>query len=67
MVLSHNNVTKGKWDGDPDRFQNLMGSKLDQDPSSDFCHEVPFSGILQTNVRELSQHVTLIGVKHDEL
>ena len=32
-------------DGDSDRSQNLMGSKLDQDPSSDFFHEDPTSSI----------------------
>ena len=27
-------------DGDPDLCQNLMGSKMDQDPLSDFFHEI---------------------------
>ena len=33
-------------EGDPDQSQNLMGSKLNQDPSSHFfCHGVPSSSI----------------------
>ena len=32
-------------DGDPGHPQNLMGSKLDQEPSSDFFHKVPISSI----------------------
>ena len=30
-------------DGDPDHSQNGLGSKLDQDPSSDFVHQGPTS------------------------
>ena len=37
-----------KPEGDLDHFQNLMGSKLDQEPSSAFCHEVPTSGIVSS-------------------
>ena len=32
-------------DGDPDHSQNFMGSKLDQNTSSDFFHEVPTRSI----------------------
>ena len=30
-------------DGDPDLSQDVMGSKLGQNPSSDFIHECPIS------------------------
>ena len=31
--------------GDPDHSQNIMGYKMDQDPSSDLVHDGPFSSI----------------------
>ena len=32
-------------DGDPDHSQNIIGYKMDQDPSSDFVHDGPFRSI----------------------
>ena len=47
-------------DDDPDHTQNLIGSKLDQDQSSDFFHDVKTSSICvilltnrQTNGNEI--------------
>ena len=55
-------------DCDPYYSQNLMGSKLDQDPSSDFSHEVLTSSICvvpltyrQTNGHE--NNTSLAGAK----
>ena len=62
------NVIISKWEnpdfflypyGDPDQPQNLIGSKLEQDTSSDFFHEVPSSSIyviLLTNIRKIDSH-----------
>ena len=70
-------MTISKWknldyvlypDGDPDLCQNLMGSKLDHDPSSDFFQEDTSSGICiiltnrQRNRQTVMKTVPVLGV-----
>ena len=48
-------------DNDPDHSANFIGSKLDQDPSSDFLGRYPrssFCTILQTN-KQTDRHTVI--------